>query len=355
MALAAGLVPVPLLLTAAPALAAEEQRPLAVDSAAWSWRRVVPAGQPAGEPSNVPAGDLAVAFDGRPDAGPAKATYLRLALGDLPAGTTATALTLVLQLDPAVQQDATTSAVVACPLKAAFLAGEGVDPSTEPAEDCAQARPGSYDATAGTVSFPLTSLAVDWLSGAPNLGVVLRPDPAAALPTVLPFQLVFRGPATVVGRLTAVLPPAAPVLAPAPLPFEPGPAPAPVAQLPSLPLVPAPAPQAPVPAVVPLPTTAAPVAVPVAAAPVVTVSAVRAASRSSAAGLTTAAALGVLLLLVVSWASGEVADPRAFARAERRRLDRLRVAPVVPVVARRQPRQSRQGRKPLASATSTAT
>ena len=69
-AAAAGVLPLvvlPVLCQAAPARAAEETtRTVTVDAAAWSWRSIAPA--PVTEPSNVPAGDLAISYDGRPDA-----------------------------------------------------------------------------------------------------------------------------------------------------------------------------------------------------------------------------------------------------------------------------------------------
>lgn len=343
------LVSAPVLLAAAPAHAAED-RELVVDAAAWSWRRVVPAGQPVEEPSNVPAGDLAVAYDGRPDAPAAKATYLRLALGDLPAGARPAGLQLVLPLDPSVDQDAGAAPLVACRLTGAFTPGEAVDPAAQPAEDCTGAPRGVYDASAGAVSFVFPT--ADDVTG---LGVVVRPDPAAALPDVLPFQLVFRGPAEVVGRLTVQLAPDAPApLGPEPLPVATVPPAAPVAVLPSMPLVPAAgAPQQPVPEVAP-PPAAAPVTAPRVASAGVRLSTVRAAGRASAAGFATAAALGLVLLLLVAWSVGDAAHPRAYARAERRRRDRLRSAVQLPAPVR-QGAQSRQGRKPLSSAASGVT
>lgn len=354
----AGLVALPVLLSAQPALAAEQDIVLAVDASAWSWRRIIPAGQPVGEPSNVPAGDLAVAFDGRPDAPPAKATYLRLALGGVPAGASVTSLLLVLPLDGSVDQDATAARLVACRLAADFTGGEAVDPSVQPKEDCTSAPAGVYDATSKSMTFALTSAAVDWLSGVANTGVVVRPDPTAAVPAVAPFQLVFQGASAVTGRLTVSVPtsPVGPELAPAPAPFVPGPDP--FAGSPALPFFPAPAPAPPafVPPLVPLPTTAGVAPRPAPAAAPVLRSSFLAPDRSSAAGLATAAALGLLLLVLIAWASGAAADPRAYAAAERRRLDRLRLGSVaLPVVATRQEMQSRQGRRPLSSAASSVT
>ena len=347
----------PVLLAVPAALAAEQQRSVGVDASAWSWRRVVPAGQPVGEPSNVPAGGLAVQFDGRPDAAPAKATYLHLALGDLPAGSVASGFTLVLPLDPANTGDATTAPLVACVLAKPFVTGDGVDPASEPTEDCTHGVPGVYDPVGKAVSFPLTNQVSLWLAGQPNNGLVVRPDPAAAVPTVAPFQLTFTGAKTVQGLLSFTAPTIGvnPPADDAPPPYVPsyvaGPALAPVPGF-----VPGPtAIQPPVPVAAPavvVPVEAAPAqGAPVVLAPVVRS---RATARASQAGLAAGTALGLGLLALVGWSLGDAANPRAFARAERRRKDRIaRGAVVLPVD--QAGLQIRQGRKPLSSAASTVT
>jgi hypothetical protein len=315
---------------------------LLVDSSAWSWRTLTGL-----EPSNVPAGDLAVQYDGQ-SGPPAKASYLRLDLAHLPAGTTASALQLVLPLDPSVSQDASTAPLVACPLKGRIVPGAGVDPAKEPAEDCTHPVAGVYDAKAAAVSFALGPLAQEWLAGTNN-GVVVRPDPAAALPAVLPFQLVFQGPGAVTATLTTEVPDAPVTEAPTAAVDEPT---APAVALP--PALPGGVPQVVAPTVQPAPAVAvapqpAP-QVPPAAAPVLRAALVRAPARASEGGFALAGALGALLLALVGWSVGENADVRAYARAERRRLDRLRLA--TPVA---QPVQMRQGRRPVASAASTVT
>lgn len=337
----AGIVLATLVLLAlhvAPAHAATTTTDLLVDSSAWSWRTVTGL-----EPSNVPAGDLAVQYDGQAD--PAKATFLHLDLSSLPAGATTTGLTLVLPLDPAVDQDASSAPVVACPLKGALVPGNGVDPAKEPAADCAHPIKGGYDAKAGAVGFALGALAQQWLTG-PNNGIVVRPDPAAAVPGVLPFQLDFQGAGAVIARATVTVPDAAPE------PTQGSTSPQPVPQPPALPVVvpPLPLPTAepvPAPSVVAQPQPSAQVV----ALPVARTTVVRAAGRASATGFALATALGALLLALVGWSVGEGGNTRAFARAERRALDRFR-----PELARvRQPRQIRQGRRPAVSAASTVT
>jgi hypothetical protein len=335
----------------------EQQQVLAVDASAWSWRTVVPAGLPATEPSNVPQGDLAVQYDGRPDAAPAKATYLRLALGALPPGTDVTTLTLVVPLDTAATQVGTAGPIVACALAKDFPTGQGLDPTTMPAEDCTGAPVGTIDPVAQTLSFALADLADRWLSGGANHGVVLRPDPASAAPDVLPYQVTFAAPKLVQGLLTAQVPDVVtpPAVEPPAVVLPPYAAPAPqVAPLPGLfapQPAPAPAPQA---APQPAPVVVAPPQAPSAAAPVAFVPPVlHAATGSSQAGLVAGVVLGLLLLALIGWSMGDAAHPRAFVRAERRRLDRLAVGPIVLV----QPPavQRRQGRRPLSSAASTVT
>ncbi len=334
----------------------ETARTLTVDAAAWSWRRIVPPGQPVGEPSNVPAGGLAVQFDGRPDAPPAKATYLRLALGDLPEGTTALGLTLVLPLGAG--QDGTGKPLVACSLPSPFVVGEGVDPATQPTEDCTAAPVGTFDPVGETLAFDLTAQAKTWLAGAPNNGIVVRPDPTVAFPDATPYQLTFTSAKAVTGLLRATLPVTAAVpdeAAPAPV-EQPGPVLAPQPGYASGPVVsgpvaaPMPVPAAPAqvpPAVAPVP--AVPSAVVPAAAPTVLS---RAPFRASQSGLAAGALVGLVLLALVGWSLGDSASPRAFARAERRRRDRLGLGAIVVAT---QPRQIRQGRKPVSSAVSTLT
>ena len=248
---------------------------------------------------------------------------------------------------------------MACRLKAPFRPGTGSDPATMPAEDCSESAKAVYDPAAGAFTLLLTGFAADWAAGAPNDGIVLRPDPAAAVPAVLPFSLALKGAAAVTGRLALTLPPAADS---APVASEVAPpAPAPGPAVVAAPLLPVPvAPPAAGPQLAP---TTAPVAPPVAEVAAPRQAATRAPFRASTAGFAAAGALALLLLGLIGWSMGEMADPRWFARVERRRLDRLvRGAVVVPaetrVAGRRrsaQPTQSRQGRRPRSRATSTVT
>jgi hypothetical protein len=344
-------------LVGAPAHAATDVE-LVVDASAWSWRRLAPA--PVPEPSNVPPGSLAVAFDGQPGTA-AKATYLRLALGDLPTGTTLSRLVLTVPVDTEASDDPTAAPVVACRLAADFPTGEGVDPATAPEEDCTDAPVAEFDAEASALRVDLSALGRAWLAGAANTGVVLRPPVDVAVPDVLPYQLVLAGPAEVTGLATVELPgplvappPAEPVAPPA---FE-APVDGGVAFPPVMPgtVLPPGAPAAPLPVAVP--------GAPAAPQPQALVPAARprplAATGASVSGLGAAVLGGVLLLLVAGWSLGDTTGLRSFARAERARSDRLRVGALVlpaPVAAAqpRSRRQTRQGRRPLASAVSTLT
>lgn len=367
---AIGLVLPSTVLLGGPAAAAAEPEAisLVVDRSAWSWRSQT-AALPAREPSLVPAGRHAVAWDGQPGVA-AKATYLHLDVPALPAGATVDGLTLALPLDPAADQvDPGGIRLVACRLLADFPAGEAADPATMPEEDCTDAPVGEYDEAAGTWSFPVTGLGRSWLADpAANHGVVVRPAPDYAVPTDLPFQLVFAGASEISARLLTSLP-AAPPAAPAE-PAERVPpaldlgagfaAPPTGGETVLPPLVTAPVPQAAGPAPVTAPVTAGPPA----ALPSVP-STQLAAARTSPGAVAVLAGAVAVLLLAVARVVGNTAGPAAFARAERAGLDRIRLraplatgalvaAPPVAALPAQVP-QRRQGRRPISSATSTVT
>jgi hypothetical protein len=356
----------PLALCAAPAEAAQvDAVSLVVDRSAWTWRHPVPApGLPVEEPSQVPAGDLAVASDGDPGGRPAKATYLRLDLTPLPAAAEVSALSLSLPVDTAAQSVVPDGVrLVACRLLADFTPGEGTDPATAPKEDCAGAPEGRYDAAAGTWSFALATTAQQWaLDRGSNHGVVVRPAPDYALPDGVPFQIVFEGAAQVRAALSFTVPAPAPdVQAVTPPDATGGTA---VAAPPSVPLS---AGSAPLGDLAPpaAPALAAPPAAAPAAAAVVPAAAARprpTASATTSPGALAALGAAVLLhLLAVARVVDDTQRPRAFARVERARLDRVRLrAPrATPVVVEqplpRQVPQPLQGRRPISSATSTVT
>lgn len=359
-ALVGGLVAAPVLLCGSPALASSEVE-LVVDASAWSWRRIAPAPLAAAQPSGVPTGALAVAFDGQPGTA-AKATYLRLALGDLPVGTTLSRLTLVVPVDVSASDDPTSAPVVACRLAAAFPAGEGLDPAAMPDEDCTDAPVARYDERATALVVDLSRAGAAWLEGAANTGIVLRPPVDVAVPDVLPYQLVLGGATSVVGRATVALPPGAalpPVVPPPTAPEPPAAVALPPLMTGELPPVGPPMPlPAPAPSAAPVPTSA-----PVASAgpgPQAERERPLAATGASPSGFA-AAVLGALALLAAAgWALGDSTGLSAFARRERARQDRLRQGAVVVPVLGPAPQpgvgaQTRQGRRPLSSAASTLT
>lgn len=358
--LVGGLVAGPVLLCGSPAVAGTEVE-LVVDASAWSWRRVIPAPLPLSEPSGVPTGALAVAFDGRPGV-PAKATYLRLALSELPTGTALSRLALVVPVDVVASDDPAAAPVVACRLTAAFPTGEGLDPGSMPGEDCTGAPVARYDENAAALVVDLTAAGAAWLAGAANSGVVLRPPPDVSVPDVAPYQLVLGGATSVVGRASVSLPGGASnPPAPAAVPPSFAPAPAPGVALP--PLLPGglPAVGAPAPVPAPGPTAApAPAAVPDRPGPQAAARRPLAATGASPSGFAAAVLGGLAMLAAAGWSLGDTTGLPEFARRERARRDRLRhgaivvpapAAAVQPVVGR----QTRQGRRPLSSAASTLT
>ena len=365
------LVLVPTCAVGAPAASAEagggvETVSLLVDRSAWSWRRVLPVGGlPVAEPSQVPAGSLVAAADGDPEGRPAKATYLHLDLAAIATAADVHGLTLTLPVDPSEDGlDAADVRLVACPLKAGFVAGEGLEPGEVPADDCASPAVGRYDDKAKAWTFTLTPYAQRWVEDASsNHGVVVRPPVGHVLPDGKPFQITFAGAARVRAELAVSLPVAPPVVPETPV-EEPAAPLAPAVVLPALP--PMSGGSVPVPQSVPAPPQTAPVVaaptgavVPVAPADR---SRVLAQARTSPTALWSLAALIGLLLLAVARVAGNTAGPAAFARLERERLDRIRLVVPTLVVPDYVPDllpvsvpQRRHGRRPISSATSTVT
>ena len=337
-----------------------------VDRSAWSWRRTLPgAGLPVDEPSQVPPGSLAVAADTDPDGRPAKATYLHIDLAGLATSTVIESLELTLTVNPADDGlDAADVRLVACPLKADFSVGEGVDPATMPPEDCASPAAGRYDAAANGWTFSLTAYAQDWVrDGTANKGIVVRPPVGHALPNGRPFQITFVGAAQVRAEFVGSVP--ADASPPAP---EPGPVALPPVQtdtvlpgtLPSISGGSMPGPQRPleVPPVADAPPPAV-AAVPIAAA---RPARVLPPARSTTGALWSLAVLVGLMLIGVARVVGNTSGPAAFARLERQRLDRIRLAvpsiampKAVPYPLAAHGLQRRHGRRPISSATSDVT
>jgi hypothetical protein len=216
---------------ASPASAADE---VGVAQTAWFWQRLAPS-VVSPEPSNVPAGDLAVAADASGAA--TKQSYVQLDLSTIPARATLDALAVTLSVDPAATNvTAAPPALTACPVTGVWSSGVEGDWAARPAHDCTTSSPGVYDATAQTYRFDLMALAPTWLA-ATNRGFAIVPG--ASTPGA-PFQVSLLGqPAVSVDYTVPAAPaPTAPVVRPA------APAAAPVVPAP----VPQPAPYAPAPA-----------------------------------------------------------------------------------------------------------
>lgn len=372
-----GAAALPLLALAAPAAAGTTTSELLVDRSAWSWRKALPGPIPTVEPSGVPAGGLAVAHDGRPDAPPAKAAYLRLDLGDLPQGGRVSDLAVALPLHPGGDSsDSTGVRLVACRLLADFEPGEGVDPAAMPEEDCTDAPAGAYDEAGQQWTFALTDLATAWAADpSSNHGFVVRPAPDHALPADLPFQLDLAGPEAVRAQLTVVVAAQAPVGGGGTVEVVEEPPPAVEPTTTELGGwaggVSTPAP--PMDVTGPVPVTAP--AATAAPTPVVGVRALPVLPASEPATGTLWALLAALAVLLagVARVASDTAGPVALARLERQWLDRVRLhapvsttaapaATVEPLVVPApsaedgaQGEHSRQGRSPRSAAASIST
>ena len=188
---------------AVPALAvatSSDEATAQVASSAWFWKHVASAaGTPADplsaqEPSQVPAGDLAVAADVQGQ--PTKETFLAFDLGGVPSQAQLTSVSLRMPLDPAAtQMGQTQQSLRACVPTAGWPSGAGNDWSRKPNENCDVQTKMSYDATTSTYTFDLGALA-DALLAPDATGVAIGPAPTTAA-AASPYQLVFK-PATAV-------------------------------------------------------------------------------------------------------------------------------------------------------------
>ena len=199
---------------AAPALAvatSPQETTAPIASSAWFWKHVASAaGTPADplsaqEPSQVPAGDLAVAADVQGQ--PTKETFLAFDLSDVPAQAELAFVSLRMPLDTAAtQMGQTQQSLRVCVPTAGWPSGAGNDWSRKPAENCGIQTKTSYDATTSTYTFDLGALA-DALLAPDATGIAIGPAPATAA-AAAPYQLVFK-PATAVTLAIAWTLPAA--------------------------------------------------------------------------------------------------------------------------------------------------
>jgi hypothetical protein len=208
-------LPVP---AAAPGALAADSTPKVVQSN-WYWYHQAYAADGTGletapEPSGVPKGDLSVAYTGGTTSDstqPSKETYLAFDLSGIDPTASITSFTFTLTLDGAAQLKTAAPALIACAPVRTWSNGEGTSWFDKPTDDCstAIAAEGKPDATAGTYTFAVPSMAQHWLDV--NTGVAIRP----ALDTKAPFQLNFTGPATVKAKVE-YLPPVSTTYAPPP-------------------------------------------------------------------------------------------------------------------------------------------
>jgi hypothetical protein len=205
------LLPIALtLVVAAPGALADGSLTPKVVQSNWYWYHQAYAADGTGaealpEPSGVPKGDLAVAYTGGTTSDstqPSKETYLAFDLSAIDPSATVTSFTFTLKLDGPAQAQAAPPVLIACSPVRTWTNGEATTWFDKPVDDCstAIAAAGKADATAGTYTFAVPSLAQHWL-GDVNTGVAIRQDPTKQK---APFQLNFSGPATVTAKLVYV-------------------------------------------------------------------------------------------------------------------------------------------------------
>jgi hypothetical protein len=238
------------------AASADTAQPAVIQSA-WYWaNQSVVVGpevvNPPSQLSGVPDKDLAVSYQGDADGKADKVTYLAWDVTAIPQGSTVNAFefTVFVEDDPTVPQVQTPDyKLVACGAVGDFIPAQGGAFGGRPADDCAAAAPGKYDAATKSWTFDVAPYANAWANGDPASGIGILPAPD----TQVPFQVVLK-PASTVKTSVDYTPPA-PVV-------EPVPDVAPVAGPPvNVGVAPPPAvvPAAPQPVVQPAPSVAPPV------------------------------------------------------------------------------------------------
>jgi hypothetical protein len=182
-----------------------------VTQGAWYWadKSVVVGPEvltPPEQLTGVPAGDLAVAFKKDDGNKPDKVAYLAWDVSAIPAGSTVSKfeLTIPVETDPkAVQAGPSDLKLVACGAIGDFSPASAGAFSDRPADDCGAAAPGTYDAAKKTWTFDVAPYANAWAHGDPPSGIGILPAPDSAVP----FQVVFKGPATVTTTVEFTPPP----------------------------------------------------------------------------------------------------------------------------------------------------
>jgi hypothetical protein len=210
MGAAAAALPV---VTAVPAQAAPLDHTVhhakpAVLQANWYWAKSTDAADSAtvgtplqgeSEPSNVPAGDLSVSYVN----GTNKESYVAFDQNLLSSVSRVRAFRVTLFLDqssPQLDTPVQPPALRACLPVRTWSSGAGDDIAQKPADNCAHAAKGRYDAKAQSYTFLIPRFAQDWVDDV-NTGVAITYDPAAA---TTPFQVNFRGSKSVKAAMTFV-------------------------------------------------------------------------------------------------------------------------------------------------------
>jgi hypothetical protein len=198
-----------------------------VIQSAWYWAdQSVAAGpevlNPPTQATGVPDKDLVVAYKGATDGSPDKVSYLAWDVSAIPAGSTVSRFEFTIGLDTATTTAQLTPPdykLVACGAIGDFTPAQAGKFSDRPADDCADAAAGVYDATAKTWTFDVAPYADRWAKGDPASGIGIFP----AKGTQVPFQVVLKPGDTVKTTVdftrpepTVVVPPVVPSVAPQP-------------------------------------------------------------------------------------------------------------------------------------------
>lgn len=152
----------------------------------------------------VPAGDLAVAGPEQ-NGQPSKESYLEFDVSAIPAGSTISAFTITLPVDPSgtnVTPIGSQAPIIACTPDSNWAGGPGAQSfSGKPTDTCATSAPKVTTKDSGkTYTADIASIAQQWVQpGGNNFGVAITDDPQN---TSTAYQVVF-GPAAAISRLTA--------------------------------------------------------------------------------------------------------------------------------------------------------
>ncbi|MDP9102325.1 MAG: hypothetical protein M3N21_09300, partial [Actinomycetota bacterium] len=201
-------------LVASPGPAYADSYTPTLDATNWYWasKRLAPApapvpAAPADTPdqaSNIPAGDLGVAYTTATD----KVAALMIGLASVPIGATFNDFTLKMHID-GTPTSVTPGSLQACELLDVFTDAPGPSSySSVPTASSATCTNGVWDAGTSSYTFVLTTLANDWAGGTPVSGVLVQPATGTT-----PFNYAF-DKKSIVMSATYTAPVKAPVTAP---------------------------------------------------------------------------------------------------------------------------------------------